>query len=275
MYCEFKLDTSDKQVLFCRKWRPEGDTRAVLILVHGKGENTGRYVAFGDFLMENGIAVYACDLRGHGLSSGKVGHTGPRDKVLDDIDLLREYALAENEGKPLFIYGHSMGGHLALDYRRQRGENATAFVISSPWLYLKKKLPGFAVSMVCALAKAFPMLTIPTNIDIKAISSIEAEQKKYADDKSMNSVITAATFRDIEQATKAIFESAEGTQKPFLLVHGDDDLLVDVEGSRKLAALSGKACDYHEFSGSRHEILNDIGANELKSLIVEYIFSKI
>ncbi len=271
MYSEFKLDTADGQVLFCRKWLPEGETKAALVLIHGKGENTGRYVAFGDFLMDNGIAVFACDLRGHGLSSGKVGHTGPREKVLDDVDLMVQAAHETYPEKPIFVYGHSMGGNIVLDYKRLRGEGIKAFIVSSPWLYLKKALPGFAVKMVRGIAKVIPYLTIPTSIDIASISSIEAEQQRYANDKSMNSVITASTFRDIDSATTAIFEDAPSNKKPFLLVHGDDDLLVNVEGSRKLAGLAGDSCKYVEFAGSRHEILNDIGADGLKACILEYI----
>ena len=276
MYCEFKLTQADGNVFFCRKFIPESETKASIVLVHGKGEHSGRYLSFCDFLMENSFAVYAFDLRGHGLTDGKVGHTAPRDAVLDDIDMLVDTALAENPDKPVFLYGHSMGGHLALDYRRLKGDRVKAFIISSPWLWLKKKLPGFATKLVCALAKAFPLITIPTGINVEAISSIKSEQGRYSDDKLMNSVITAATFRDITLATDKIFKNAAENHKPFLLVHGDDDLLVDVEGSRLLAKSS--PCDiieYVEYAGNRHEILNDVSSDELKAKIIEYINSKI
>lgn len=276
MYSEFKLTQADGTVFFCRKWIPEAETKALLVLVHGKGENTGRYLSFCDFLMDNSVAVYAFDLRGHGLTDGKVGHTGPREAVLDDIDMLIDTALSENPGKPVFLYGHSMGGHLVLDYRRLRGERIKAYVISSPWLWLKKPLPAPAVKLVCGLAKVLPLLTVPTGINVEAISSIEAEQKRYADDKSMNSVITAATFRDITLATEEIFKDAPQNRKPFLLVHGDDDLLVNVEGSRLLAKTSPQdIIEYVEYAGNRHEILNDVSADELKTKVVEYINSNL
>ena len=101
---------------------------------------------------------------------------------------------------------------------------------------------------------------------------MKKEQGTYNEDKLMNSVITASTFRDITLATEEIFKNAAENHKQLLLVHGDNDLLVDIEGSRLFAKNSPQnIIEYVEYAGNRHEILNDVSSDELKAKIIEYI----
>jgi alpha-beta hydrolase superfamily lysophospholipase len=121
MYRNFELETVDHLVGY--EWK--GDRpKAVVCLVHGIGEHAGRYDRTGEVFKENEIAMVGMDLRGHGLSSGKRGHTSPRGRIFKDIDLLIEFMQGEYPDLPIFLYGHSMGGNIALEYRR-RGNHRT------------------------------------------------------------------------------------------------------------------------------------------------------
>lgn len=270
MYSEFSLVMSDKSRTFMRSFLPEAP-KAVVILIHGKGEHGGRYLYFGTRLDEAGYAVYAPDLRGHGQTDGKRGHTAPRRRILDDIDEVITYAKMKHPALPVFMYGHSMGGNIALSYRMQRGEGIRAFVISSPWLHLKGDFAQPLKSSLCALSNVAPRLAFKTGIDPTVISSKSDEQQEYLKDKGMNGVITAQTLADVFRTTKQIEESAQSCKYPFMLLHGGDDRLVDVEGSRSLAKLSGDICEYHEYAGNRHEILHDLSRDEAISDMITFL----
>ncbi|MBQ4267116.1 MAG: lysophospholipase, partial [Clostridia bacterium] len=267
---EFSLVMRDKTEHFVRSFVPD-NPKAILILIHGKGEHGGRYTHFGNELEKNGYAVYVPDLRGHGKTRGRIGHTAPRNTILDDVDEIILYAKIRHPDLPVFIYGHSMGGNIILNYRHRRPDGIKAFIASAPWLYLVKEFSAPLKKFVIAFSKLLPNTAISTGIDATVITSIEAEQKEYLKDKKINGVITAATVADVFVATNEIFKYAPTDKTPFLLLHGDDDRLVDVNGSRKLAKLSGELCSYKEYKANRHEILHDISRDDAINDMLFYL----
>ena len=115
---EFTFEPGKDLTLSCREYRPEGDPIGILQVIHGLGEHQGRYVSFARFLAENGFAVYTSDLPGHGPAAAETGSLGcfPRGGWLQAAE--GQHALLERvkelwPGKPVFLFGHSMGSFLA------------------------------------------------------------------------------------------------------------------------------------------------------------------
>lgn len=115
---EFTLKPEGDLTLDCREYRPEGDPVGILQVIHGLGEHQGRYVSFARFLAENGFAAYTSDLPGHGPAAAETGSLGrfPRGGWLQAAEV--QHALLERvkglwPGKPVFLFGHSMGSFLA------------------------------------------------------------------------------------------------------------------------------------------------------------------
>ena len=115
---EFTLKLEGDLILDCREYRPEGDPVGILQVIHGLGEHQGRYVSFARFLAENGFAAYTSDLPGHGPAAAETGSLGrfPRGGWLQAAEA--QHALLERimelwPGKPVFLFGHSMGSFLA------------------------------------------------------------------------------------------------------------------------------------------------------------------
>ena len=115
-------------------WEPEKTPQAVVCLVHGLGEHSGRYVHVADHLTAAGFAVITMDLRGHGKSAGVRGHVNSMDNFLDDIDRLLKEAEDRYPGMPRFLYGHSLGGFLVLFYTLKRQPVLAGVVSTSPGL---------------------------------------------------------------------------------------------------------------------------------------------
>lgn len=234
--------------------------KAVACLIHGIGEHAGRYDRIGEAFQKYGIGLVGVDLRGHGLSAGKRGHAAPRAEILRDIDLLIDYTRKHYPDVPIVLYGHSMGGNLALDYRN-RGKYRSlleGYVITSPWLILLRKIPVYLYQFSKLMAVFKPDFTMNSKIksEEQGNSAIIANQENK---HLMHGKITVRTALDgFETADKLLQErgraDAGASLKPFLLMQGDADQICDPEGSRRLARLEAGHCTYMEWPGLYHEI---------------------
>jgi len=106
--------------LYSRK--AEGAARAVVQVNHGLAEHAVRYACFASFLSERGFHTYAHDHRGHGHTKapsaplGRFAEVGGGDKVLADVAAVHDLIAKEHPGLPVILFGHSMGGLIALNF---------------------------------------------------------------------------------------------------------------------------------------------------------------
>jgi alpha-beta hydrolase superfamily lysophospholipase len=116
----FELRAEDGARIFVRQWRPEGAPKAVVLIVHGLAEHSGRYATFAGALNAAGYAAYANDLRGHGPGERDLlGHFADRDgwrKVLGDVERVRRRIAVDCPGAAIVLFGHSMGSFLVQDF---------------------------------------------------------------------------------------------------------------------------------------------------------------
>lgn len=261
MYENFCLKTVGKKTRKIAGYRWDlRDPEYVVCIVHGIGEYAGRYERVADRMRDAGIAVLSMDLRGHGISFGKRGHCAPRAEVLKDVDDLLLYAKQAYPEKPLILYGHSMGGNITLDYRKRGAQNhlPAGYIISAPWVQLVRPVTGPLYAAVKTLAKLAPSLTINSGVSSKELGNPHIVAG-YEKDPLVHMKISALCAVDGFDTGTAMAEGklednggAKGT--PVLLMHGTEDRICSVNGSRKIAAVEN--CEYIEWPGLYHEIHN-------------------
>ncbi len=275
MYRNFQLLES-KIKLVGYEWKVEYP-KAVVCLIHGIGEHAGRYDRIGEIFQEFGIALFGMDLRGHGLSSGKRGHTAPRPDILQDIDKLIEYTRKGYPDIPIFLYGHSMGGNIVLDYRR-RGELRTVpkgYIATSPWIILHRKIPKYLSFFSKLMARVKPDFQMRSKISPEAPVHVKLNIKEDNQHLLHGKISVKTALEGIEIAEALLNNRLEmlGSEplKPLLLMHGDADKICAWEGSRKLAQLEKELCTYIEWKGFYHEIhngsLTSDGTDVIKTMI--------
>lgn len=120
----FWLTASDSTEFHVNHWSPTQEPQAIVMLVHGMAEHSKRYAHLGAALAKAGIALYALDLRGHGFTAsfgvkGYFGNHNGWQLVLDDIRCLNHHIRQQHHEKPVFIFGHSLGSYLVIDYLLQ------------------------------------------------------------------------------------------------------------------------------------------------------------
>jgi len=253
----FSIIAKDGLQLFARSWEPEQKPKAVICLVHGLGEHSGRYNHLADFLTKAGYVTLSFDLRGHGHSGGKRGHADSLDVLLDDITSLLAEASQRFLGKPLFLYGHSLGGLLVLIYAMRRKFPLAGVIATAPGLKTSLTEQRLKVAFANLLAPVFPRLSLPTGLDPTSLSHDPEIIRAYVADPLVHYRVTLRFTRDCLAAIPWAFEHANDLHLPLLIMHGTADRLIFPEGSQEFAHLVQGACTLKLWDGLYHEIHNE------------------
>jgi alpha-beta hydrolase superfamily lysophospholipase len=243
--------------LFERRWLPPGSPRAVIILVHGYAEHTGRYDHVGAWLAERGYALRGFDLRGHGLSDGPRAFVESFREFLDD---LREYlprVRAEHAGAPLLVLGHSMGGTITSLWLAVDQPPLTGAILSGPVAATGDRTNP-VLRLLAAIGKRFPRLRL-TTLAAASVSRDQEVVRRYEGDPLVYRGRTrAGLLAAMVRAVERVDRDAERIPGPVLIMHGTEDQLAAPEGSQRLDDRIGAAdCTLKLYRGLYHEILNE------------------
>ena len=267
----FTLTAKDGTSLYGREWLVENPT-AALCLVHGLGEHIGRYEHVAQFFNENGISFFAFDLRGHGHSEGKKGHTPSHDMFLDDVEELLMYARAEYNDIPLILYGHSLGGNIVSNYILKKNVNELAgAIISSPWLSLAQEPPSWQINLARMVSGFLPSLTQSNQLDINQLTHDDQVNLAYKKDPLVHDKISTKLFTECYREGLWALENAHKNKIPLLIYHGSDDAITSAEGSKTFAENAGENVTYTRWEKSKHEPHNDVEKHEVLEKNLDWI----
>jgi len=271
---ESNWTSADDITFYMQGWEPQVKPKAVVCLVHGHGEHTGRYGHVGKALNEAGYALFGFDLRGHGQTGGPRGHFPSLEVVMQDINQFIEFQKQNQSNLPVFIYGHSVGGLLSLAYAIQhpdglQGVIATGAFLRSPLWDQKAK-----VTLAKTLGLLFPRLTLPSGVDPSTISRDPRVVQKYVDDPLIHDRSSLGLAMTLLTAIDLCFTHAKELTPPLLLMHGTEDRLVYPSGSEefaKLASENNKDVTLKLWDGLHHEIHNEPEQAEVFKFMIEWL----
>lgn len=250
------LTAKDKLPLFTRAWKIE-NPKAVIVLIHGFGEHSGRYAHLADFFNKNGYSVYALDNRGHGKSEGKRGHTPKYEAYLDDIEVFLDYVHTQNKNMEIYLYGHSMGGNLVLNYLLRRKPAVKGVIVTGPWIQLAFEPKPILVTIGKLMRSIVPTFTQNSGLQQEHISKDPKVVEAYKQDPLVHGNISAAASLGLLEAASFLNTYAGEVTVPLLIMHGEDDLITSQPASEALAhRLKGKVT-YKKWEGMYHEIHNE------------------
>lgn len=256
--------------LFGQYWQPEY-VKGVIVLVHGMGEHSGRYEhSVVPDLISNGYAVVSFDLYGHGKSNGKRGHCPSYSALLEAIDYVINKAEQVFPIKPIILYGHSLGGNLVLNYTLKKQHNLKAVIATSPFLSLAFQPPKWKLALGKLMLKIAPSLTLPSEIETSAISSIKSEVQRYKTDPLIHGKISPMYLFPVLNAGKYAINNADKIKIPSLIFHGKADRIIDYKGAVEFNKRA-KNCTLHLFENGFHELHHDIYKQELLQMIVKWL----
>lgn len=271
----FELRTADGVNLAGQAWLPPGCC-AMIVVVHGIAEHSGRYAFIAERANRQGIGVVSVDLRGHGRSPGERSYVERFDDYLLDVDALLVKAQQLAPGCPLFLMGHSMGGAIALRWLAQRRQPMAGLVLSSAALKIGGDVPRLLVALAPLLSRWLPHLR-GTRIDPALISRDAAAVAAYVGDPLVSlQAPPARTGAELLRVMVANRAAAAGLSLPVYLFHGDADRLTDPAGSREIFDLwGGPDRSLRLWPGSRHETLNDLDREAVAAELLDWVLAHI
>ena len=257
-------------------WTPDIAPRAVVVLSHGLGEYARRYDHVAQRFGEAGLVTYALDHRGHGRSGGKRMLVRDISEFTGDFDILVGIANRENPGLRSIVLGHSMGGGIVFAYGVERPDNYDLMVLSAPAVAaqdLVSPLLAFAAKILGVLLPGLPV----QELDVNAISRDPAVVAAYnADPLVYHGKVPAGVGRALLQVGETMPQRAPALTAPLLVVHGSEDRLIPVEGSRRLVGSVGSDdVELKVYPGLYHEVFNEPEQDQVLGDVVSWILNRL
>jgi alpha-beta hydrolase superfamily lysophospholipase len=257
--------------LFAQCWLPAPSPRGLVVLVHGFGEHSDRYSNLVTALINGGYAIYAFDQRGHGRSPGKRGHTDRFSDFIEDVQQVVSRSQADHPNLPLFLFGHSVGGLVVLQYALLHPQGLAGVIASAP-LLAKPNISPLVLTIAGLLSRFAPTFALDTRLDPTTISRDPAEVQRYKSDPLVHSKTSARAGAEGMAALEWVQAHASELRVPLLLYHGAGDTLVPIKGSRSFFANAGSADKtFRELPGVFHESHNDLEREALFQIIVAWL----
>ena len=271
----FSLTPSEGEKIHAQKWLADS-SKAIVVLVHGLGEHIGRYEHVAKFFNENRISLYGFDHRGHGKSTGKRGHIASNEQFMTDIDSMINVAKSENPEKPLFLYGHSLGGNMVLFYALQKKPSINGIICTSPSLGIGEIIPAGKLVAAKILKVLLPSLTMNNGLDVSNLSHDQQVITAYKEDPLVHPMISAKLAMDMFAIGDWVIQHAENFPLPLLLLAGSDDHIISLGKVEQFAKnVPEKLINFEIFPNFFHELHNDFEKEKVLRLIVDWITEKL
>ena len=270
-----RKNPTDYTSLHGRVLQSPAKPQAVIAIVHGFGEHIGRYEPMATLLSAEGFAVIGLDLHGHGHTPGARGYVRRYERLREDVDMLVMEARERFPDLPLFLWGHSMGGGLVLDYVFDRGAigsegtRLVGAIATAPLIEAADPPPAPVFAAMKLLARIAPKLAIKNTITGDQISTLPEERARYEADALNHDRLSLALGLQILGAGKGLSKRREAFPVPLLLIHARGDTLTEFEASEAFAA-AREGCNFHPLEGVAHEVHNDSSRDEVVRLITDF-----
>lgn len=238
-----------------RSWEAP-QPRTGILLVHGLAEHGGRYETFAESLARGGCSVFALDLRGHGRSDGRRGHTASFDLFLQDLERFRrEIQGAQRVDGPLFLIGHSMGGLITLRYLQEFQPPVRGAVIVSPWLATAVPVPRWKEWLARILEHVLPAMPFRTTIRPEDLCRNSAVVAAYREDPLVHHTITPRLYAEAGRAREIVRRRTDRIRTPLLFLIAGEDRIVNSGSAERFARTIDGDVTVCTFPGRYHELL--------------------
>lgn len=296
----YYMEANDGKQIYVREWLPH-EAKAVVQIMHGMNEHSGRYADFAAFLNQNGYAVYADDHRGHGMtagSSGEFGYIGENgfEHMLEDQLMLTKTAKEKHPGLPFYILGHSMGSFLAQRYMQLNGKNISgAILVGSDGN--RKDIPlGILVAGLVERFNNDKRWRGIERIVFKGFNSRFEKRSRfewiasdsevvdaYLNDPFCGHVFPPSFYHQFLSFMKLLFDPEQAaqipTELPVLILSGEEDPVGEFgKGVQRLyqqfSDAGAEDLGFKLYRNVRHEILNDASRQSVYEDVVSWLDGK-
>jgi alpha-beta hydrolase superfamily lysophospholipase len=239
-------------------WTPEEPPRGVVVLCHGYAEHARRYDHVAQRFGEAGLITYALDQRGHGRSGGKRVYLRDISEFTDDFATLVGIAATDHPELQRVVLGHSMGGGVVFAYGVEHPDDYAAMVLSGPAVYAQDSVSSFMIGVAKVVGSVLPGLPVE-QLPTDAVSRDPDVVAAYlADPLVHQGKLPAGIAKALLGVGESMPQRASALTAPLLVVHGGQDKLIPVAGSRVLVECVGSTdVNLKVYPELYHEVFNE------------------
>ncbi len=244
--------------IYYQAWLPDGVVKAVLLVIHGMGEHSGRYLNVVNYFVPRGYAVYALDHVGHGKSEGRREFVERFTDFTDTLTTYFEFVAGWQDGRPIFLLGHSMGGTIALSYLLDHQQDFTGALISAPAVMVGQTVSPVTITLGKVLTRLAPRLGLIT-LDVNSLSRDPSVVEAYINDPLVFHGKTPARLgAELLFAMQRITADVGKLTLPLMVIQGAADTLIDPAGAQMLYEKASSADKTLKlYDGLYHEVFNE------------------
>jgi len=274
-HCLYRRPSTDGVIIPYREWR-QGQETASLLYLHGQGGHSGAFTAMGDQLHKGGLAVYAPDQRGFGLSTEPRGDISSYENYIRDAEVMVDLAKRKNPGRPVFLLGYSMGGHIAARVAfRRRGEIA-GLVALSPGFRLRHSPPWSAVARALLGLVVAPRRCLPPLGGEAPVTRNPVEIAGALQDECWVRAYTPRFHFATLQSLRLVRREIAHLRLPVLFLHAENDQLVCPAESQKFFDLiPAKDRQFRLLKGLSHNLVAEPEMPEVAQEICDWVSRRI
>ncbi|CAN8007044.1 unnamed protein product [Ixodes hexagonus] len=225
---------ADGHKIVCTSWSPEGQPRALVFLAHGFAEHSGVpcYETLAKVLVSLGCHVFTHDHVGHGKSEGPRAIVDSADTYVQDLFTHVDRVRQRFPGRPVYLFGHSMGGLLVALAAIRRPKDYAGVIMMAPLLAMdKEQATWFKTTMARFLGRIVPNLPI-ASLDLSLVSKDPAVVNWMTQDPlRYHGMVRVGMAAAMLKALEEVQSKMETVEVPFLIQHGTADKLCDLAGS--------------------------------------------
>ncbi|MEI6259171.1 MAG: lysophospholipase [Deltaproteobacteria bacterium] len=239
-------------------WLPETEPKAVIMLIHGLGEHSGRYLNIVNHFVPMGFAVYGMDHPGHGRSDGIRKYVDRFEDFIETVKAFFERIQGWQTGKPIFLLGHSMGGLIGAVYLLDYQAGLKGAILSGPSVKKPDSISGITVFIAKMLGVLMPRFGLVETAPDEVCRDPAVVQAYISDPLVYKGKTTARLAAEVLKALKRISREAGKITLPILILQGGADLIVNPAGAQMLYdSISSADKEISTYGGLYHEIHNE------------------
>jgi lysophospholipase len=254
------------------RFEPEKMPKGVLQIIHGFGEHIDRYEEMKDFFIKNNYICIIHDQRGFGIMPGKTkkqwkasrGIVSDYKLLLDDALTIREKINAWYPDVPVILYGHSMGGNIAINSLLRKPQSGyKKLILETPWLRLYNPPSPFKVTCARLGAKISHKLAVINKLDSNSITRDGQRSVKLKNDEYYHNRISLRLFTQVTDAGEYALKGAPDITVPTLLLCAGQDKIVSAKAIHEFYENAGENVILEEYPEGYHSLHTDIIKTEV------------